>query len=166
VIDAHIADPQSTDIDGTILITVNPSTGNQVITYGSTTHVVPIKARGTAPGGTGGVVVPVLSGALVIQSLLPNPVGDEADDEELTLRNTGTATIMLDGWTLRDADNHEMPLTGQIAGGASRAFLRDGAAITLNNAGDTITLFSPGSQPQDSYTYSGSHEGLRINTGH
>jgi len=169
VIDAHIADPQTTDIDGTILITVDPSTGNQVITYGSTTHTVPIKPRSgggiAGGGGTGGSTGTGPSG-LVIASLIPSPIGNDALLESVTLLNKGTTTIPLTGWALRDADGNEMPLSGLIFGGQTLSFPRNNAAITLNNGGDTVTLFAPGNQPRDSFTYTGSSEGVQITTGH
>ena len=116
-----------------------------------------IKARGgTAPG------------SIVIESLLPNPVGDENVLEEVTIRNAGGTTVTLAGWMLRDAHAHALSLDslGQIAPGQSLTIRRNGAAMSQNNNGDTITVFGPSNQPGDSFTYSATTEGVRIVTGH
>ena len=102
----------------------------------------------------------------MIASLIPSPIGNDALLESVTLLNKGTTTIPLTGWALRDADGNEMPLSGLIFGGQTLSFPRNNAAITLNNGGDTVTLFAPGNQPRDSFTYTGSSEGVQITTGH
>ena len=102
--------------------------------------------------------------SLIIESLLPNPVGPDAKLEEVTIRNDGTQSISLTSWTLRDASNRTMSLEslGSIAPGESKTIVRNGAAMSLNNKGDTITLVGPGNEPQDVLSYTGSSEGVRI----
>ena len=154
--DVRIADPQTVDQDGTILVTVTLATGEFVLTYPDTERRFSIKARGgTAPG------------SIVIESLLPNPVGDENVLEEVTIRNAGGTTVTLAGWMLRDAHGHALSLDslGQIAPGQSLTIRRNGAAMSQNNTGDTITVFGPSNQPGDSFTYSTTTEGVRIVTG-
>lgn len=163
VADSFIADPQTTDQDGTILVTVTPATGQLVVSYPDASQPFAIKSRG-GTGGTGGAT----GGGIVIESLLPNPVGSDNDLEAVTIRNTGTAIVPLTGWMVRDADNHALSLAslGQIAPGQSLTILRDGAGMSLNNDGDTITLVAPGNQVRDSFTYASSSEGQLITTGH
>lgn len=72
--DAFIADPQSGDKDGTILITVDAATASYTARYGSTVRPFPIKnPTGPPPNATSTVV---------IESLLPNPHGDDDQLEE------------------------------------------------------------------------------------
>jgi len=84
-------------------------------------------------GGTGGVV---------IESLLPNPAGDDAQLEEVTLKNKGTALVSLAGWTLKDRSNLAWQLSGNIGAGQSKTFRRNGMAMTLNNNGDEIVGYT------------------------
>ena len=57
--DAFIADPQTTETDGTITLTVDAAAGTYVMTYGTQSHPFTIKARPTAD--------------VVIEALLPDP---------------------------------------------------------------------------------------------
>ena len=155
VVDEFIADPQSMDQDGTILVTVSSSTGQYTVTYPDASHTFAIKPRdGTA--------------AVVIESLLPNPIGNDRMLEEVTVRNSGSTVVSLASWTLRDKSGHAMSLTslGDIAPGQSLTIRRNGMAMSLNNNGDIITLFGPSNQPRDSFSYTASTEGQRIVTGH
>ena len=148
--DEFIADLESSNQDGTILVTVTGS--EYVVTYPDATHTLQTKSRGTT------------GASLIIESLLPNPVGPDVKLEEVTIRNDGTQSISLTSWTLRDASNRTMSLEslGSIAPGESKTVVRNGAAMSLNNKGDTITLVGPGNEPQDVFSYDSSSEGVRI----
>jgi len=154
---ASIADPESVDEDGTILITVNAATGTYTVAYGTTTRPFAIK-NPAAP------VAP--SGGVVISSLLPNPAGDDAQLEAVTVQNKGTAAVSLVGWTLRDRSGATWNLSGSVTPGAARTFKRLGQAMTLNNAGDEIVLIDAASVERDRFEYSVSSEGDVIDTGH
>jgi len=153
--DDYIADPETVDQDGTILVTVDNTADTYTVSYGaSSVHTFPIK----------GVQV----SAIVIASLLPNPVGPDDQLEEVTVRNTGNNTVSLSGWTLRDRGGRIWNLNslGPIAAGESRTIIRNGQPMSLNNAGDEITLLDAGNLVQDQFEYSSSSEGVIINTGH
>jgi hypothetical protein len=104
--------------------------------------------------------------AVVISALLPNPVGDDEQLETVTLRNTGLTAISLGGWTLRDHSGGTWSLTGSLAAGQARVFRRDGQAMSLNNAGDEITLIDAMSTERDRFAYAATNEGVAILTGH
>jgi Lamin Tail Domain len=155
--DAFIADPETTDSDGRILVTVDTSAGTYTVSYGqNTSHTFSIK----------GGAVPASS--VVIESLLPNPVGADEDLEEVTLRNKGPKTVSLVGWTLRDRSKLTWTLNslGTLSPGQSKTVRRNRMPMTLNNSGDEIALLDLGGVVQDSFEYTSSTESIVIQTGH
>jgi len=155
VVDAFIADPQTTDQDGTILLTADSAAHSYTVAFDSGV-IRTFQFRNTSGGGnTGG------TGGVVIESLLPNPAGDDAQLEEVTLKNKGTALVSLAGWTLKDRSNLAWQLSGNIGAGQSKTFRRNGMAMTLNNNGDEITLFDAGLAERDRFSYMSSTEGKR-----
>ena len=155
--DAQIADPETSDEDGTILVTVDAAMTSYTVEYGTTSETFPIKAP-IAPAPA--------SPKVIITCLLPNPVGDDEELETVTLRNTGTASVSLVGWTLQDHSGATWNLTGSLAAGQSRTVRRNGQAMSLNNAGDEVVLFDAMNGEQDRFEYVGSSEGVAIVTGH
>ncbi len=150
--DPFIADLDANDDDGTILVTVNSSASGYVVTYGSTSHQFNTKA---AP--------PVQPQASVrIESVLPNPLGDDEQLEEVTLRNTGTQTELLNGWKLRDRSGFDWNLSGSIAPGESTVFRRNGQRMSLNNNGDDVILLDANQTERDRFSYTSSAEGVTI----
>lgn len=154
--DAHIADLDPSGPEGTIHVAVDGTAGRYVVSYGTTSDTFAIKARQAA------------TQAVVIESLLPNPVGSDRDLEEVTIRNDGPGVVDLTGWWLQDAAGRRWPLTelGTVAAGASETTVRHGFPMNLNNDGDTVTLIDATGQTIDQFTYSTSSEGVRITTGH
>ena len=157
--DAFIADPQSGDKDGTILITVDAATGSYTARYAaSTLPPFPIKN----PAGP----QPTASSTVVIESLLPNPVGADEQREEVTLRNRGATGVSLAGWHLRDRSGLRWNLTGTLGAAQIVTFRRNGQAMTLNNQGDEIVLLDQSSTERDRFSYISSNEGTVIRTLH
>jgi hypothetical protein len=104
---------------------------------------------------------PIVS-SLVIQSLLPNPVGDDNANEEVTIKSNALNPITLTGWKLRDQDGYEWALSGTLRAGATKVIKRSGMRMSLNNNGDTISLVDPHGAVVDVLTYTSSTEGIRI----
>jgi competence protein ComEC len=155
-----IADPEQSGKDGTVRIAVDAVTRTYSVKYGlSTVRTFPFKAAGTPPG-------PTASASVVIQSLLPNPAGDDEQREEVTIRNTGSTPVNLSGWTLRDRSGLAWTLIGSVAAGQAHTFIRGGQPMTLNNAGDEIVLVDPSSVERDRFSYPSSSEGDRLSTNH
>jgi hypothetical protein len=92
-------------------------------------------------------------------SLLPNPTGNESQDEVVTVRNDGTATVSLAGWRLRDAANRTWMLFGTLDPGDEQRFTRNGQPMALNNGGDTVELLDPANTVVDSVTYGRTTDG-------
>lgn len=159
VADSFIADPESDDEDGTVLVTVNASSTTYAVTYGSSSHSFSIAGTGGAVGGGGNVVM---------ESVLPNPVGDDTQLEEVTLRNRGNAVVNLVGWTLMDRAGliWELDSMGSLAAATSATIRRNGMEMSLNNAGEQITLRDAGNVVRDTFEYRQTSEGVTIQTGH
>jgi hypothetical protein len=119
--------------------------------------MLPIKAPAPAPTTTPSVVV---------ESLLPNPVGNDEQLEEITLKNKSSTPIALTGWILRDHSGLVWNLSETLAAGQSRTIRRNGQALTLNNAGDEVVLLDAMAIERDRFSYTASSEGVRITTGH
>ncbi|MCC7292121.1 MAG: lamin tail domain-containing protein [Phycisphaerales bacterium] len=79
-----------------------------------------------------------------IIALVPNPSGDEEQNERVLLRNLSPAPVRLEGWTLTDESGAKWSLSGSLAGGQTREVRRAGQAMAMNNHGDTILLFCGG----------------------
>ena len=82
-------------------------------------------------------------GAFVrLTELLPNPEGDDDENETATLKNLGTQAVSLTGWSLRDRAGAEWDLSGlgTLAPGVTAVIRRAGQSMALNNDGDTIEL--------------------------
>jgi beta-lactamase superfamily II metal-dependent hydrolase len=153
--DAFIADPQQTDQDGTILLTADSVAHSYTVAFDSgVSRSFPYR------NGSGG------GGGIVIESLLTNPPGEDSQNEAVTLKNRGTTSVSLVGWTLKDRSGLVWQLTGSIAAGQSKIIKRAGMAMTLNNNGDEIRLFDVSNVERDRFEYTSSTEASVIQTGH
>ncbi|MEQ9642040.1 MAG: lamin tail domain-containing protein [Alphaproteobacteria bacterium] len=102
--------------------------------------------------------------ALRIAWLLPNPDGDERQNEAASIVNTGSSAVSLAGWTLRDAAGRTWSLNalGTLAGGQSMEIMRAGQPMALNNGGDRVDLVDEGGTVRDSVSYGPTGEGDRV----
>lgn len=84
--------------------------------------------------------VPDAGPALEIAALLPDPAGQDAGHETVTLRNTGAEARRLDGWKLVDRAGNQMGLEDVVvpADGAQEVVVRN--RLSLNNTGDDVKL--------------------------
>ena len=93
---------------------------------------------------------------VVIKSFLPNPVGRDADGERIILYNDGAAPVDLNGWKIRDAGGKEYVFkNGALGAGEERAVDYRTTRITLNNDGETITLYDAAGNHIDVLSYVG-----------
>jgi endonuclease/exonuclease/phosphatase family metal-dependent hydrolase len=105
-----------------------------------------------APGGGG---VPITS-TVRIAGLLPNPNGSDPGNENVRLRNTGSAGVDVAGWTLSDEANNTVSLAGTIAAGADLIINLGAGQMPLNNGGDEIELQNDSGQLVHIVSYLGS----------
>jgi hypothetical protein len=86
------------------------------------------------------------SGDVRIIRLLPHPQGDQAQNEEATIRNYSPKPVSLKGWKLRDSTGRFWLLDemGTLASageqGDQKTIQRHGQAMAMNDDGDTIQL--------------------------
>ncbi len=94
-----------------------------------------------------------------IVSALPNPNGDDARREEITVGNFTDADLNLAGWRLRDAAGNEFPLSGVVPPAARLTFVMVANTMPLNNTGDTVTLLDPDGNVAHTVTYTSAQAG-------
>ena len=109
-----------------------------------------------------GAPAPAMAATLQIVDLTPNPVGDDALGEEVRIRSTSPAPVLLDRWQLRDLAGNVWILTGTIQPGELLAILRAGQPMSLNNDGDVIELVMPDGRVVDTVRYGKAAEGTRL----
>lgn len=149
--DEFIADLDPSGSEGNITLELTDNSYD--ISFGSFSKTYSVKE------------IPSNSINVVIESLVPNPQGEDRQLEEVTIHNSSNSTVSLFGWSLLDASGRSWRLTGSISSGQSLSVIRAGQAMSLNNTGDIIELMSP-TGVKDSFRYIGSKEGQRIHTGH
>jgi beta-lactamase superfamily II metal-dependent hydrolase len=152
---AFIADTVSTGTNGTIVLTVAQDGGPYTVSYRDR-HIQFATKH------------PEIPNRLVIESLLPDPVGDDIDLEEVTIHNAGGGSVGMSGWFLRDRSGRVWSLAGlgSIAAGQSATIRRNHMPMNLNNNGDGVFLIAPDNSIADSVSYTSTQEGVRISTGH
>lgn len=155
--DEFILDLTAAKTPGAIVLTVDLATDSYTIEYRTFTRQFAIKSRGN-----------LVSNSVVIESVLPNPVGVDSDLEEVTIHNNSSQVVQLTGWVLRDASGRIWSLStvGAIASGQSIVVRRNGMAMSLNNGGDDVFLVGASNQIVDRFTYNSSVEGVSIPTNH
>ena len=111
----------------------------------------------TSPAST-----PQFSNSIRVSSLLPNPKGADGTDEYIEVENTGSDTN-LKNWSLVDSGGkiYEIKADRIIHAGERITFFSEDTKISLNNAGDSITLFDPAKHSAASVTYTNALEGAR-----
>ncbi|HVW65008.1 MAG TPA: DUF2278 family protein [Nitrosospira sp.] len=107
------------------------------------------------PGGQPGPEMP--DGAVRIVAALVNST-QSPEIEFVTLLNTTTETISLEGWQLADRDKNRMGLTGSIAAGETLR-IQLLPPVFLPNKGGIITLLNDRGLRVDGVAYTGAQAG-------
>lgn len=93
------------------------------------------------------LVEPTYSDAILINELLPDPSGDETQNEWIELFNPSAEAVNLKGWILEDIKGsiHQYKFAEDfiIAPGGYAAISRQDSGITLNNDQDGARLYWP-----------------------
>lgn len=100
-----------------------------------------------------------------IDSLLPNPVGDDDLLEQAVVHNAGNDVVSMVGWKLQDKDGKFWILDtlGTLQPNQAKTIVRNSQPMSLNNSGlEVISLVSPTEGVVDQIEYSGSSEGQLI----
>jgi hypothetical protein len=118
------------------------------------------------PGGTPGIkyekIETVYSKKIIINEILPNPIGDKEAGEWIEIYCFDEKGADLENWFLQDAGGIKYFLEKErIENGEFLIIERSKSAIALNNSGnETIYLKNPRGEIVSSLSYCGTHEGL------
>lgn len=89
---------------------------------------------------------PSIARSIVINEVLPDPVGDDAVGEFVELVNPSHETVELGGFTLDDMEGggapYMIPSGTTISAGGYQAFMRSETKLAFNNDGDTVRLLA------------------------
>jgi len=98
---------------------------------------------------------------VVINEILPNPVGEDKGNEWIELFNTDITGIDVSGYKLKDAADNEQIINSGFLPPKSWLIIRSEGKFALNNSGsETIYLYDDlAKDPVSSFTYVGSTEG-------
>ncbi len=99
---------------------------------------------------------PIATNELTLSELLPDPEGNDENNEWIELHNTSDHTVRLTGWQLDDAEGGSKPFTftTQTIGPESFLLLKNSTTnITLNNSQDSVRLLNPEKKIISEFTY-------------
>jgi hypothetical protein len=88
-------------------------------------------------------------------SALPNPVGNDDNNEQVTVRNLETSVQNLNGWFVQDEEGNRINLSGLIGSNQTSTFTIAGTEFMDNTGGETLTLFDSLDRQIDQATYPG-----------
>lgn len=131
----------------------------------TTTDSLQVTVNSISQGG-GGYQPPPESPKIIINELLPNPIGDDQEGEFIELHNLGFSTVNLQGWVLQDdsARQYKIDISDfdelTIQPGGWFVIPRIKSEVTLNNTNDELRLFRPDQTLADVVGYSQSQEGM------
>lgn len=94
------------------------------------------------------------AGEIRIIAALINPPGADEGRETVTLFNAGGTPVTLDGWKIRDRQNHTEDLAGtHIESNQSVTVRLSGRGVQLSNRGGFIQIYDPGNRLVHVVTY-------------
>ncbi len=112
------------------------------------------------------IFVPNVSAQVVINEVLPDPSGEETQEEWVELFNKGSEEVDVEGFVLKDAANHDLTINSSHVDGSTQIpanswllIRRNGhSTFSLNNTnGETIKLYDQGEvNLLDTFTYTDS----------
>ncbi len=104
---------------------------------------------------------------VVINEILPAPIGPDETEEWIECFNQNSFEVDLSFWQISDALGkitiYTIPENTKIGPDGFLIFSRPETKITLNNDGDTISLFNPNRQVIDKITYEKAPQGQSYN---
>ena len=98
------------------------------------------------------------SSSVRIVSLVPNPAGNERQNEKITLHNSSNQAVTLSGWKVKDIANNVWNINTTINPNSSKEIIRNGQEMSLNNSGDTIELIDGNGLVVQKITYQRANE--------
>lgn len=105
---------------------------------------------------------PVIKVSIIINEFLPNPTGSDTDNEWIELYNNSDVKVALTDWWIEDASGQKYTFKDEEI--MSQGYLTlpySKTKITLNNNGETLSLYSPRGELAFKISYSGkANEGM------
>ncbi len=100
---------------------------------------------------------PVVATRIVVNELMPNPIGRDRGNETTELYNYGDESVDIGGWVIRneDGDAHEIP-AGMMIDAHGYYLTKE---IQLDNSGGQVLLYRDGEEIDRSIAYTDSTEG-------
>jgi len=92
---------------------------------------------------------------MLIKEFLPNPVGADKDGEYIKLFNDADKAVNLAGWKIKDASGKAFNLSGSLESKKELILSASQTKISLNNNGETISLFDAKGVLMDELSYVG-----------
>lgn len=99
---------------------------------------------------------------VVINEVLPNPLGSDGSNERVELYNAGSTSVNVSGWYINDTINNSRDIESYIESGSVEMAPGSFLVVSmwrLDNPGDTVFLFNGTGVQKDSVTYDTSVEG-------
>ena len=100
--------------------------------------------------------IEIIPNGVTIVSLLPNPTGEDAGYEQVTLRNSTSVAVNLSNWKLMDKAGNVFLLSGTISSREEKVVTMTEATMPLNNDGDLIIMMDSEGIGRSRVSYSGS----------
>lgn len=95
---------------------------------------------------------------IVINEILPSPVGADAEEEWIEIFNSNSFEVNLSGWKISDnagsTTTYTFPQGIKISSFGFLVLTRPTTKITLNNDGDKVSLFWPNGKLLETISYS------------
>jgi len=98
----------------------------------------------------------VIKVRLIINEFLPDPVGNDQEGEWVEIYNDSDTDVVLKGWRLEDASGQKYYFKDEVI--KQKDFLvlpYKTTKITLNNNGETLSLYSPNNELAFQISYNG-----------
>lgn len=84
--------------------------------------------------------------SIVINELLPNPIGRDTGGEFIELLNQGEITKKLSGLVLKDKGGKQFALSGELKANSYLVLPYAQTKLNLNNDGDAVSLYNSAGQ--------------------
>lgn len=98
---------------------------------------------------------------ILFNELVPNPDGNDADDEFIELKNAGKVSVDLSGWSITDQrKTFRVPADTVLEIGETFAFFRPDTKIALKNSGGMLYLLDPSGTIRNGVRYDSAKAGL------
>jgi len=140
-----------------MMATVSPSASPEIILEDTIIESENNLLR-TAPTSS----LPVIKVSIIINEFLPNPTGSDTENEWIELYNNSDIKVALKDWWIEDAGGQKYTFKDEEI--MSRGYLTlpySKTKITLNNNGETLSLYSPRGELAFKISYSGkANEGM------